>query len=154
MNGRRWLAVALATITMAAGCQTLARQAFTNPVVEVKDVKITGVGPQGGSLNVILDVYNPNEYRLDASRITYEVWVDTSQVATGAIDKLVTLSERGRSEVVVPVAFTFAAVRNALLQMTLRGTLDYRVKGQFTVVTPFGNITRPYSGTGRLDALR
>jgi len=28
------------------------------------------------------------------------------------------------------------------------------VKGQFTVVTPFGNITRPYSGVGRIDAAR
>lgn len=154
MSGRRWLVVALALVTAAAGCKTLARQAFTNPVVEVKDVKVKGIGPQGGSLDVILDVYNPNEYRLDATRITYQVWVDTSQVATGAIDRLVTLTERGRSDIVVPVEFTFAAVRQALLQMSVRGTLDYRVTGQFTVVTPFGNITRPYSGTGRLDALR
>ena len=93
MSGRRWLTVALAVVTVAAGCKTLARQAFSNPVVEVKDVKVTGVGPQGGSLDVILDVYNPNEYRLDATRITYQVWVDTSQVATGAIDGLVTLVE-------------------------------------------------------------
>ena len=109
---------------------------------------------QGGSLDLILDVYNPNEYRMDAARITYAVWVDTSQVANGAIDRIVTLAQKGRSDIVVPVEFTYAAVRAALTKMAERGSVDYRVTGQFTVVTPFGNITRPYSGTGRLDAFR
>lgn len=154
MNGRRWMVIALLTLTGVAGCRTLARQAFTDPVIEVKDVKVTGIGPEGGSLDIVLDVYNPNEFRLDATRITYQVWVDTTQLATGAIDKRVTLTDKGRSDVVVPVSFTYAAVRLALLQMTLRGSIDYRVTGQFTVMTPFGNITRPYSGTGRLDAFR
>lgn len=154
MNGRRVMLLALLGLVGLAGCKTLARQAFANPVVEVKDVKVRGVGPEGGSLDVVLDVYNPNEYRLDATRITYQVWVDTSRIANGAIDKLVTLGQKGRSDIVVPVEFTFAAVRMALMQMTLRGSVDYRVTGEFTVVTPFGNITRPYSGAGRLDALR
>jgi hypothetical protein len=35
----------------------------------------------------------------------------------------------------------------------LKGVVDYTVKGQFTVVTPFGNITRPYSGVGRLNSM-
>ena len=152
---RRWMAmIAMVTLTGVAGCKTLARQAFANPVVEVKDVQIKGVGMQGGSLDLILDVYNPNEYRMDATRISYQVWVDSSQIAEGAIDKLVTLTDKGHSSVVVPVNFTFAAVQKALLTFAQRGSVDYRVAGQFSVVTPFGSITRPYSGTGRLDSFR
>lgn len=154
MNGRRLMAVALVGLVGVTGCKTLARQAFANPVVEVKSVKVTGMGLSGGSLDLVLDVYNPNEYRLDATRITYAVWVDTSRVANGAIDRIVTLAQQGRSDIVVPVEFTYAAVRAALTKMAERGSVDYRVTGQFTVVTPFGNITRPYSGTGRLDAFR
>ncbi|MDH5234426.1 MAG: LEA type 2 family protein [Gemmatimonadota bacterium] len=154
MTGRRMLVMGALALTGLVGCRSLARQAFADPVVEVKDVRVRSIGLQGGSLDVILDVYNPNEYRLDATRITYQVWVDTNQVATGAIDKLVTLTQKGRSDIVVPVDFDVAAVRAALMRFTLAGTLDYRVKGQFTVVTPFGNITRPYSGVGRIDAAR
>lgn len=154
MNGRRFMIVALAGLAGVTGCKSLARQAFANPVVEVKEVKVTGMGISGGSLDLVLDVYNPNEYRLDASRITYAVWVDTSQVANGAIDRIVTLAQRGRSDIVVPVDFTYAAVLTALARMAERGSVDYRVMGQFTVVTPFGNVTRPYSGSGRLDAFR
>ena len=152
---RRWMAmIAMVTLTGVAGCKTLARQAFANPVVEVKDVQIKGVGLQGGSLDLILDVYNPNEYRMDATRISYQVWVDSSQIAEGAIDKLITLTDKGHSTVVVPVNFTLAAVQQALLKFAQRGSVDYRVAGQFSVVTPFGSITRPYSGAGRLDSFR
>jgi LEA14-like dessication related protein len=157
MTGRMRLARAAAVSLMLAGlgaCAALARQAFATPVVEVKDVKVTGIGLQGGSLDVILDVYNPNEYRLDATGISYRVWVDSNEVANGMIERLVTLTEKGRSDIVVPVDFTFAAVQKALAEFTRRGYVDYRVTGEFSMVTPFGKMTRPYSGTGRLDSFR
>jgi LEA14-like dessication related protein len=150
---RRLLALAVLGLSLY-GCKSLARQVFAQPVVEVKDVKVRSVGLQGGSLDVILDVYNPNEYRLDATGITYRVWVDSNEVATGQLEKLLTLSEKGRSEVVVPVDFTFAALQKAMQGLTRRGYVDYRVAGEFSMVTPFGKITRPYSGTGRWDSLR
>jgi len=152
---RRWMmGLALVAVAVVSGCATLARQAFSNPVVTVKDVQVKGIGLQGGSLDLVLDVYNPNEYRLDASRITYQVWVDSNQIATGDIEKLVTLTDKGNSEVTVPVNFTFASVQAALLHYAQRGSVDYRVTGAFTMKTPFGSITRPYSGAGRLDTFR
>lgn len=152
---RRWMVgFALMAVAGIAGCRTLARQAFANPIVEVKDVRVKGVGLTGGSLDVILDVYNPNDYRIDARRISYEVYVDSAQIATGEIEKLLTLTNKGHSEVIVPVEFTLAAVQRAIQQMAQRGSLDYRVTGSFTMATPFGDITRPYSGTGTLNSFR
>lgn len=152
---RRWMmGLALVAVAVVSGCATLARQAFANPMVTVKDVRVKGVGLQGGSLDLVLDVYNPNEYRLDASRISYQVWVDSSQIATGEIEKLVTLTDKGSSEVVVPVNFTFASVQKALVHYAQRGSVDYRVTGDFTMKTPFGSITRPYTGAGRLDTFK
>lgn len=153
MNRRWMLGLALAAVAGATGCATLARQAFTNPVVEVKDVVVKGLGTEGGSLDVILNVQNPNEYRIDATRISYQVWVDSNSIATGEISKLVTLENRGTSEVVVPVQFTYASVQRAILHVVQRGSVDYKVTGAFTMATPFGNITRPYSGTGRFDSM-
>lgn len=152
---RRWMmGLALVAVAGIAGCKTLARQAFANPIVEVKDVRVKGIGIEGGSLDLILDVYNPNDYRIDARRLSYQVWVDSSQVATGDIEKLLTLSNKGHSEVVVPVNFTIASVQKALVKFAMQGSLDYRVTGSFTMATPFGDITRPYSGAGRLDSFR
>jgi LEA14-like dessication related protein len=145
--------VALLAVAGATSCKTLARQAFANPVVEVKDVRVTSVGLQGGAVDVVLEVYNPNEFRLDAQRVSYVFWVDTTRVASGEIEKLMTLEQRGRGQIVLPVTFGFTALNAAMREYSRLGRLDYRVTGEFTMATPFGGITRPFSGTGRIEGL-
>jgi LEA14-like dessication related protein len=135
------------------GCQTLARQAFASPIVDVKDVRVRSIGLTGGMLDVVLDVQNPNEYRLDATKITYQFYVDTTRVVMGEIDRMITLEEKGRAEIVVPVQFGFAELGFVMREYTSKGALNYRVLGQFTIVTPFGSITRPYSGKGRVEGM-
>jgi LEA14-like dessication related protein len=146
--------VALGVILLSSpSCATLMRASFANPVVEVKDVRVVSLGLSGGTLDVVLDVYNPNEYRVDATRITYAFSVDTTEVATGAIDRVVTLTDKGRAEIVVPVTFGYSALSIAMREYLAKGALNYRVRGQFTIVTPFGNFTRPYSGRGRVEGM-
>jgi len=142
-----------ATLLVAPSCASLARQAFANPTVEVKDVRVRTVGLAGGTLDVVLAVHNPNEYRIDATRITYNFFVDSTEVVNGAIDEIITLDERGRSEIVVPVTFGYQAMSMAMREYLAKGALDYRVTGTFSIVTPFGNITRPYSGRGRVQGM-
>jgi LEA14-like dessication related protein len=150
---KRWLLAGLALVVTAA-CASLGRGTFATPVVELKDVRVKGIGLQGGSLDVILDVYNPNNYRLDATKVTYTLFVDTNRVATGEITKLVTLTEHMKSEVVLPVSFTMQELLGAAKMLTGTGSVDYRVAGDVTVATPFGKFTRPYVGKGRYDSLR
>ncbi len=148
---RRLLALlALFSIT---GCATLARQAFAPPVVEVKDVKVANIGLTGGTLNVTLSLSNPNEYRIDATRVTYRFFVDTTQIVSGVVDNRLTLENRGVTELVLPVNFGFRELGIAMREYASKGALQYRVVGEFTLATPFGNITRPYSGTGRVEGM-
>jgi LEA14-like dessication related protein len=105
-------------------------------------------------MDLVLDVYNPNSYRLDTSRLTYTLAVDTAALATGQIDKLVTLEAKKKTEVILPVTFSARELFGAAKIITQMGSLDYTVKGELTVATPFGNYTRPYEGRGRFDSLR
>ena len=136
-----------------AGCARLARQAFQNPVVELKDVRVKGIGLQGGSLDVVLEVYNPNDYRIDARHVTYTVFADSLQVATGEVTKMVTLENRKASTVVLPVTFSMKELTQAAGILLQRGSVDYTVQGDFTLATPFGSLTRPYKSKGRYDSL-
>ena len=149
----RKLSVALVALLAVSGCATLARQAFAPPVVEVKDVKVANIGLTGGTLNVTLSLSNPNEFRIDATRVTYRFFVDTTQVVSGEIDKLLTLENSGATELVLPVNFGYRELGIAMREYTSKGALQYRVVGEFTLATPFGNITRPYSGTGRVQGM-
>ena len=70
----------LAATVVVAACSYLGKQAFEQPVVHVQKVEVAGIGLTGGSLNVDLSVYNPNHYRLDASRLRYEVLLNSDSV--------------------------------------------------------------------------
>lgn len=146
------LAVVL-LVGATTGCARLARSAFQNPTVELKDVVVKGIGLQGGSLDVVLGVYNPNDYRIDVSHVTYTVFAESLQVATGEATKRVTLDNRSMSTVTLPVSFTMRELTQAAGILLQRGSVEYTVQGDFTLATPFGSLTRPYKSKGRYDTL-
>ena len=142
------VALALGVVLAVAGCASIARRAFQNPVVTVADTKVTGFSARGGSLEVTLRVENPNDFRLDVGALRYAVWVDSTQVATGQLDRIVTLEPVTTSTVVVPVQFALDAVAMVGVRFLTTGSLQYRVTGQFDYVTPFGRLTRPFASDG------
>ena len=154
MNRIRLVVLTFVVCLSTAACAALGRASFANPVVELKDVRITGIGLQGGNLDVILVVYNPNDFRLDASKVTYTLFVDTAQIAMGAVTKAVTFENLKKTEVTLPISFTTREMFGAAAALTRTGSVDYRVIGEVTVATPFGSFTRPYEGKGRFDSLR
>jgi LEA14-like dessication related protein len=149
----RQLAVVAVAVTVAA-CSTLGRAAFQNPVVNLRDVRVLGLGTQGGNLEVQLGVYNPNNYRLDATRLTYRVTVgDDVSVGTGAIDTQATVQAGDSTILKVPIAFTYSGIGAAAMQLMRTGSVNYRVAGDVTVGSVVGNFTVPYSASGQFNAL-
>lgn len=149
----RKLAVLGLAIT-AAACSTLGRQAFQNPVVDLRDVRVLGLGTSGGQLEVALGVYNPNAYRLDATRLTYRLFVgDSVSLANGALDTRTTVQSNDTTIVRIPVSFTYAGLGQAASQLLQTGAVNYRVAGDVTVGSVVGNFTVPYSATGRFTTM-
>lgn len=137
-----------------AACSALGRAAFQNPVVNLRDVRVLGLGTQGGNLEVSLGVYNPNNYRLDATRLTYRVFVgDSVGVANGALDTQTSVQAGDSTIVRIPVAFTYSGIGAAAMQLMRTGSVNYRVAGDVTVGSVVGNFTVPYSATGQFNAL-
>lgn len=147
------LAVAAVAMVALGGCATLMRQAFQNPVVSLRDVRVNGLGISGGELEVVLGVYNPNGYRLDATRLTYSVQLDTTTFATGAVTDRVSVQEKDSTIVRIPVSFTYRGLGEAGRQIIQSGAVNYRVLGDVTVGSPVGNFTIPYNTTGRFTTL-
>lgn len=149
---RRMAAAALAVVALA-GCATLGRATFAEPLVELRDVRIVGLGIDGGNVDVVLSVYNPNRYSLDATRMTYRVDVDSVQLGNGALDSRFVVPSGDTSMVRLPIRFTYRGLGEAGRQILSTGSVNYRVRGDFTVVTPIGNFTRPYDRTGRFNTV-
>jgi LEA14-like dessication related protein len=147
-------AAAIAALATAlASCATLGRSVFEEPVVTFKNLRVNGLGLDGGSLDVVLNVYNPNGFKLDATRLTYQLLVgDSVQLGQGALDSRFTVQKGDSTEVRLPVTFTYRGLGAAGQQLIRSGTVPYRVRGDFTVATPIGSFTRPYDRTGRFAA--
>lgn len=151
---RLMFGAATAAIAIVTGCSVLGKQAFQQPIVHLQDVKLNGVGLTGGNLDVKLSVYNPNGYRLDATRMTYNVLVGSDiRVATGTVDSRFTVNDNDSTVVSLPVSFTYSGIGAAGRQLLNTGGVDYRVTGDVTVGTVVGNFTVPYSATGRFNAM-
>ncbi|HKS05437.1 MAG TPA: LEA type 2 family protein [Gemmatimonadaceae bacterium] len=144
---------ALAVVVSVSGCSFMRKQAFGQPDVTVADVRLAGLGTQGGTINVILAIYNPNNYRLDAEAINYRVLVDTLQLATGTIDRRVTLPQKDSTRISVPVTFGFREVLQIGTRLSQRGTLPFKMLGDVRIVTPFGGVTRTFSQSGTYDGV-
>src|SRR4051812_46292749 len=108
---RMMVAAAGAAMVMSAGCSMLGNAAFQQPGVNLRDVSVQGVGLTGGQLAVKLNVYNPNGYRLDATRLSYSVAVgDNVNLATGILDSQFTVQSGDSTIVTIPVSFTYAGI--------------------------------------------
>ena len=143
----------LAFVTLITGACAGFGKSFEEPVVTLKDVVITGLGATGGNLDVVLSVYNPNGYKLDAVGMTYQVEVESNKVGEGELADRFVVQEGDSSTVRMPVRFTYAGLGSAGRSLITSGAVNYRVKGNLTVATPLGNYTRPYDRTGRYSSL-
>lgn len=147
-------AAIVATALVAGGCASLGRASFEEPIVTFKDARITGLGVTGGSVEVVLDVYNPNRFRLEGTKLTYRVLVDSTTFGEGEYLTKFQVEERDTSTIRLPFTFTYQGVGRAGRQLQETGTVEYRVVGDLTVATPVGTFTRPYDQKGRFSTLQ
>lgn len=135
-----------------AGCASIGLGGFREPIVHFNDAKIRGLGLSGGAVDVVLSLYNPNGFDLNATRLTYRLMVEDRELGTGALDRAFRVKDRDSTFVTIPVDFTYAGLGAAGRQLLTSGSVNYRVLGDFTVDTPIGSFTRPYDQRGRFSS--
>ena len=152
MSRRTKLAAAALAVFAIAGCASLGMGGFQEPIVTFKDLRVRGLGITGGSIDAYLNIYNPNGFKLDATRLSYKVLVGENPLGTGVLDSRFTVQDKDSTTVRIPIDFTYAGVGAAGRQMMQSGSVPYTVTGDVTVATPVGNYTVPYTGSGRFSA--
>jgi LEA14-like dessication related protein len=137
--------------TATVGCASLGLGGFKEPEVTFRDLRVSGLGVTGGSLDVLLSVYNPNGFKLEGTRLTYRLMVDQTALGEGSVDERFTVQKGDSAVVRLPISFTYSGIGAAARQLMQSGAVNYRVLGDVTVATPLGNFTRPYDRIGRFS---
>ena len=126
------------TVTLSA-CATLRNAVtFENPQVELQQINVTGLGLSGGTLDLVFDVYNPNDYRLRSTRLEVDLALAGTDFGEALIDKPLDLSPVNHSRVVMPVRFTWSGVGAAARSLLESQELPYGLTGAVLLDTPIG----------------
>lgn len=153
----RWLRRPVGCVLLIGGCATLKNAFhFEEPALQLQEVRITGLDLTGGSLDLALDVFNPNEFRLRTVRM--ELGVDLEQVHFGdaLLENAVELPAQQHSLVIVPVRFEWAGLGAGARGLLTRQAIRYGLTGVATLGTPIGDrrVNLHASGDVPLRALR
>jgi len=149
---RKKILVAAMTAVAVGGCATMGLGGFKQPLVQFSNVKIRGLGLTGGALDIVLSVYNPNGFDLNATRLTYKLMVEEKELGNGVLDRAFRVSDRDSTFVTIPMDFTYAGLGAAGRQLLQSGAVNYRVMGDIGVETPLGRFTVPYDQRGRFSS--
>jgi LEA14-like dessication related protein len=145
-----FLSVAVVGVAVS-GCATLRNAiTFEKPQIELQEIDITGFGFQGGTLDLVFDVYNPNQYRLRSTRLEVGLALASTDFGEALIDKPLDLSPQNHSRVVMPVQFTWAGVGAAARSLLQLQELRYGITGAVILDTPLGERRVQLQSTGNV----
>ena len=126
-------------VILLAGCATIRQIAsFERPGFEVERIEVTGLGFQGGSFTLVLDVTNPNAYDLPTTRFNVSIDLEDTHFGSVDVDNAPTLTKNAITTVVVPVQFTWGGVGAGARGLLLRGAVRYLVNTRVELDTPLG----------------
>lgn len=135
----------------SAGCATLKNALqFQKPDVLLQEINVTGLGLTGGTLDLVFDVYNPNQYSLRSTRLDVSLQLAETDFGEALIDKPLDLSPENHSRVVMPVRFTWSGVGAAARSLLQSQELPYGLTGAVLLDTPIGDKRVGLSSKGKV----
>ena len=152
-------ALTLTLVLGCAGCASLIKQ----PRVALAEVAVESLTLSGATIQVQLEVENPNGFSLDARALEYTFYFQPAggggeedgdawrTLTSGRTVEAVNLPANGTVNVPVAIPFRFRALEEAATSLLRDGTLRYRFEGAFTVGSPVGDLRVPFDRTGLLD---
>lgn len=149
-----WVALG-ATALAAAACRAAVDRAFERPTLTFGGAVLRNLGVDGGTVDVIARIHNPNPYPLRAARVRYHLLTaDSAEVGAGEATDSLTVAARDSATLVLPVRVTLPGLVRAgvgvLGGAAATGAAEYRVVGEVVLAsTPVGEIKVPLDVRGR-----
>ena len=144
---------AAAVALLALGCAGLPL-GIKDPDLRLERVVVRGLGVTGGSLDLVMGVYNPNPFDLNGTRLQLGLDVEESHV--GDLDYGSDFQvQRGDTTVLtLPLRFNWSGLAGAVRTGLRAGELPYTLRGQLTLETPVGEHMVPFTLRGRAPLSR
>ncbi len=147
--------------TMAAGLGLAAlggcaavTDAFREPDVRLDHVVVRGVGLTGGTLDLVVDVFNPNRFDLRGTGLRLGFDVEGSHLGDVELSDDFAVDRGDTTRLTLPLTFAWSGVGSAVRSALGSGNIPYTMKGEVSFQTPFGRRAVPFTRDGRVPLTR
>lgn len=133
---------------LLTGCESLTKSFLKDPEITVLSVNVTDITLSEISLNVNMNVKNPNSIPLRLDRVTYQLNISGDTVTEGTMTEGIQVPASGENTLRLPLKFKFSSVAG-ILQGLLQNsfTKEYELKGSAQV----GIFSIPFSKRGEVQ---
>ena len=131
---------------------TISCSDIQEPVVTMTGVEVHGLSLEGLSLNLLVDVENPNGFGADIGELEYRVLLDSTEVATGLQDDIVSVPAGSTVEVKIPFTLVWSGMDKGLKKLLDGEEHEWRVKGNVRLSKVGLSRVFKFSEGGRFDA--
>ncbi len=153
MRNRMHHGLVLAAAVSLAACAGIPKN-ILDPEVQLNEVVVRGMGLTGGTMDLVVDVYNPNHFTLRGTRMQAGFDVDSVHVGDITYGDEFRIGGTDTTRVVLPLRFTWTGASAALQSALAYGDIPYTMRGQVTVATPAGDKVIPFTRQGRAPLTR
>ncbi|MGD8868770.1 MAG: LEA type 2 family protein [Gemmatimonadales bacterium] len=156
VRSRPWLRLFLPAAALFLGsCAALRQLSFEQPTVELDMVEISGLDLSGVSLVLLLDVYNPNAYEIQTTRIEAALDLEDTHFGTAALDSGVPLAPASHTVIRLPASFTWEGAGAAARALLGRGKVSYELDTRLRLQTSLGgqNVAFRHRGEVQINDL-
>ena len=143
----------IVAVGLLAGCAGL-QDLFKEPDVHLQRVVVQNVGLTGGTLNLLVGVYNPNPFDVQGTKLNLGLDVEQSHVGDVVYDSDFQTQKGDTTVLTLPLTFAWSGVAGAVRTALNGGELPYTINGRLSVATPIGPRDVTFSHQGRAPLSR
>ena len=127
---------------------------FKEPDVNLQRVVVRGVGLTGGTMDLVVGVYNPNPFDLQGTKLQLGLDVENSHVGDVEYNSGFQTQKGDTTLLTLPLSFSWTGLAAAVRTAFNSGELPYTMRGQLTVATPIGARQVVFTHQGRAPLSR
>jgi LEA14-like dessication related protein len=124
------------------------------PIVTFRSATLGAAGFEGVTVDVALDVENPNPFALPVVRVAHALTVDGVPAFSGQSPATAAVASRGTYPVIVPVYLPYGRIPDIGAKVAAGQPLAYRATGSVGFQTPAGIMDLPIAWEGTMPVPR
>ena len=136
------------TLLVLSSCANLTGSLLKDPEVNISNFKLTDMTSKDISIDLVLDVNNPNPIPLNLDSVDYSLNLSGQKVTEGTMNKGVSIPASGKGQVTIPMKFAYNSVGSLLSGLMNRSfKKDYELNGTAKV----GIFSIPFTKKGEVN---